>query len=382
MIGASPQWRKALKAYEYETRVTNNWKPPDRRVTAKEVYARERSFNPILQHFIDPFDRKRQRKEEEKAQRNRKMKATTSNKSLVRYDIVNHTMKESNGKQKQKIKIKRKPDSRTPYNIVTHAMHSGPEWKTEKRENGNLKSKKLSYNHNVDYNIISNIYLTRPQQKVHKEKMKNRKILFDRLEKRAYDPVACKFFNDKEEFIYMQKRRMEEKIHGRAQVNRLPPDSRNAEGNLYNIINHQVRNGAAWIESKTLLHKKDEAEKEMLSLKMKERIALEAVQKKKNELAALYEQRNLNRFRKKHAKIIHPFEKANQAYERIILKRPSTAVARLQKTGEVRIGTPKRSARTKKGSFTNRGRGSRSFGQSTFVSVPKLNLHLTEKFQK
>ena len=248
-------WAEMVQDYRHE-KVSLGWKPkelPPRKVITKFQKTREeRVFDPILQNFRDKSTESTRRETE-------KMFATaTLNKARETrlatgqpYDIINHGHLV---KPKQKKVVKQDPEtlrklqlrrSHVDYNVVSniplskhHFAH--PKDRPPSKEE---KTSSLSVPRKRDYDILSGRYLNRHNARKNKD-VRAQKDRAAKLFWQTHDfnPVSCTFYDRDKEEAFVRVRQAFEDTHGEVQNAKLPPRIRLAEGNLYNIMTMEPKN--------------------------------------------------------------------------------------------------------------------------------------------
>lgn len=106
------------------------------------------------------------------------------------------------------------------------------EFKVNVKENLNKNFK--------DYNIVSNKYLEHHDTKVQTDEQILKAEAAQRYWKtHDFDPINAKYYDDKKETTFVNKRDEEAKIHGHDQVKKLPITVQN-EGLMYNPVNMKI----------------------------------------------------------------------------------------------------------------------------------------------
>ena len=103
-----------------------------------------------------------------------------------------------------------------------------------------------------------------------------------------YDPIRVSYCDGKKEKEYQTMRSELEKTHGKSSLEFLPRSSKLSEGNLYNVVNHEIKHEERY---------RDRVSRDTRRIQSKERASrFEKMQKKKLQVKAdMDSQRSFNR---------------------------------------------------------------------------------------
>jgi hypothetical protein len=265
-----------------------------KRVTHRDVKARDRVFDPVVQKYTET-ERERKALVEERARLERSQNlaiqraALRSQSCKAPYNVLTHELKPLCKNLPVK-KFEKVPDTRTSYNILNlekkpkdRFIHD-PTKRRRRSSRANVQRKKVS-----DYNILSNKFRVNDEEKRAEEtRRSNEKSMKKYWETHHYDPIRVSYFDNKKEQKYRSMRSELEKTHGKSSVEFLPKSTKHSEGNLYNIVNHEIKHEERY---------RERVNRDTRRIQSKERASrFEQMQKKKSEAQAeLLNQQSFNR---------------------------------------------------------------------------------------
>jgi hypothetical protein len=91
-----------------------------------------------------------------------------------------------------------------------------------------------------EYNIVSNDFYENPEERKHQEyeKLRNH-VLKKWKESHNYDPIKGVYYSPGREDIYQEQKKVLNEIYGKSKDLGIPPSIVYAEGQSYNVINHE-----------------------------------------------------------------------------------------------------------------------------------------------
>eukprot|EP00656_Telonema_subtile_P035637 TRINITY_DN395_c0_g1_i11.p1 TRINITY_DN395_c0_g1~~TRINITY_DN395_c0_g1_i11.p1 ORF type:complete len:395 (-),score=89.72 TRINITY_DN395_c0_g1_i11:552-1736(-) len=146
------------------------------------------------------------------------------------------------------------PDSRAPYNIVSNFSHKDHHWAIpELRPKEHCADPKTRYASKFigrqEYNIVNNRYLDHNDERMEEEVQADKARATEAFWKtHSYDPIEVKYYDEDKEEEHQRTFKQAESLQGRAQAENIrmnAPTTHLAEGNLYDPISCQAKNGDA-----------------------------------------------------------------------------------------------------------------------------------------
>ena len=140
-----------------------------------------------------------------------------------------------------------------------------------------------------DYNIVSNKFRENNEERRAREKEVSKERSMKKYWKtHHYDPIRVSYYDSLKESEYREMRSELEKTHGKSSVEFLPRTTKLSEGNLYNIVNHEIKHEDRYSER---------VSRDTRRIQSKERASrFEMMQKKKSQVKSDMEsQRSFNR---------------------------------------------------------------------------------------
>lgn len=235
-------WGEQIKTYKANS-VKVPWKANEREpvevVTRYQMSRDERDFDPVAGKFRDR-ERERQYRREERATALLKMQEGKEQAlgHTATFDIINHKSKVKGGKGKGAALMVARPtmpDTRSSYNIVSNKGPLPP-GQSEGRHQVHADPNE------VDFNIISNKYLSNHDEKQEQDDEAARHLAAEKYWKsHNYDPVEGVFVDPAKEAEYHAAVRASEAKQGLSARARLPRSAQYSEGALYDPINLAMR---------------------------------------------------------------------------------------------------------------------------------------------
>jgi len=221
-------------------------------VTRHVVSRKEREFDPVLQTFRND-DREANARREEGSTRVRKLNASKAGQlhRVQRYNVINHhpalpgipPHNSSPAVDLEAAEKKRKQQTRTNYNIISnidlaehhygHPSTRPPATQTEPRKQAQV-GRRSSH---PDCDIISNRYRKNHEVKTSIDQQVAKQTASNKYwATHDFDPVSCKFYSEKKEARFQEKRVVMEKDHGKDFAKSLPPSIKDSQGMHSDII--------------------------------------------------------------------------------------------------------------------------------------------------
>ena len=150
------------------------------------------------------------------------------------------------------------PDSRLTYNIISHmdkdahfaskmVPRDGEEFILKRSMDTTLEGGMKPKSHQMrEFDVMTNKYIANNTARQIEDLEKQRDELGNKYWKNHdYDILAVRYCDEAKEDGFQQDRKAKERTQGQRQKEKLPPSVKYGEGNVYDIINNQVRDGNA-----------------------------------------------------------------------------------------------------------------------------------------
>ena len=247
-------WRTSLKEYEHQKRKIPDL-PKIERITNSTVNRLEGIYNPLLQTYTD-----RSAELFYKEQEQRKMIETLAKNQdrALRYEqtfnVINLENKLKGLEGLPGYPIEKLPNyknrklgntTNTNYNIISCLdladHHFLPPEKRPLRPVIKEKTYKLHAVEYRDYNIITNTYLQKHEEKsrVDLESYKQ-EAAREYWKTHDFDPIRCTYLDQEKEKAFIENCKEREKVHGLDKIDKLPHGVKYSEGALYQPIGMKV----------------------------------------------------------------------------------------------------------------------------------------------
>lgn len=243
-------WGEDLLRYKQE-KLKTPWDvsrapTPHARVKWSELAQKQRAFNPVLQRDVSTSAERRRAAQEAQAKQRHADRAMHNRlkTTYVHYDVLTNQTKYPTLKPEEK-----RPfviaDTRTDYNILNFNSHFNKDrWDQFTQSKAADRGKKVDYGAELtfakDFDIVSTKYKADHNARVWREREAARVEKEEEFRKRNdYNPVRGVFYDKQKEKAFRRLRQKFVDQHSQKEP-QLPPSLLKADGQLFNVVNHEV----------------------------------------------------------------------------------------------------------------------------------------------